>query len=103
VIIWKGWGVLAVLLAVAGFFAGILISDNSFMRGTPQATYPVAAGMVIAAAINWFAGRALNRTRREVEVSKFNRHSLFWIPMEWWSLPMAFVAILLFFRLGPFS
>jgi hypothetical protein len=94
-IFWKGWGILALLIGAAGFFGGILLGDALFRRTqNVQVTYLVgAAALLVAATVNWFAGRALNRTRREAGASAFNRHSLFWIPMEWWSVPMLIMAV----------
>lgn len=91
-IIWKGWGILTVLIfilcvaagwlagAYIGFFSGAEPDMTSFYR-----LYGLSAGLAIAAPLNWFLGRSLNRARREAGSGALNRHSLFFIPMEHWS------------------
>jgi hypothetical protein len=90
-IIWKGWGFLSVIIAIVGAIIGGLIAEQiggptSFRRG-------MAFGFVVAAVANWFIGRALNQSRREGGAGVFNRHSLFFMPMEWSSGLMLFGAI----------
>ena len=99
-IIWRGWGFVSVLFALAGAFLGALLADRNLAFKYPSSLYLVAAGFVLAAAANWFAGRALNRTRREAGASLTNRHSLFWIAMEWWSLPMLAAAAYLLIQIA---
>jgi hypothetical protein len=57
----------------------------------------VALAMVIAAALNWWVGQKLNRPLREAYADHL--HSLFWIPMEWWSVAMIAGAVLALFGL----
>jgi len=91
-IIWRGWGVLSVVIAAACFFAfGYL--GHLTIGSKSGAQFGVAIGLVIAAVVNWFVGRSLNSGRRETKANVLNRHSLFFIPMEWWSVAMVFGSI----------
>ena len=94
-IIWKGWGILALVFAFAGGVLGMVLSEQVMRNKGPTALYWVAAGLVVAAIANWVAGRALNRSRREAGAALTNRHSLFWIAMEWWSVAMLALAAFL--------
>lgn len=87
-VIWKGWGILSLIIAVAGGVLGGFLGDQIIRLKYPTSLYPVAVGLVVAAGLNWFVGRALNKSRREAGAAVANRHSLFWIAMEWWSVVM---------------
>jgi hypothetical protein len=98
-IFWRGWGILSPFIAIAGFFAGAaFVGGLGLPRGL--ANYPIPAGLLVAAVGNWFLGRWLNQSRREAQAGAINRHSLFFVPMEWWSVVMLGLAALFFFSLG---
>lgn len=94
-IIWKGWGFLSPLIAVAFFFAGAFVGHHLIGTAPKQsgAHYGAAFGLMVAAVANWFIGRSLNRTARESKANVLNRHSFFFISMEWWSIVMLLVSI----------
>jgi xanthine/uracil permease len=98
-VIWKGWGILSLLLAVAGVFAGVALGGGVF-GSREVGRYAVVGGLVVAAVANWFVGRSLNQSRRDANASALNRHSLFFIPMEWWSAIMLVCAVLFYLNLG---
>ena len=89
-IIWKGWGFLSVVIAVALALACAGFGDTLDRREGGR--YGMAVGFAIAAVVNWFLGRWLNSVKREVKAGVLNRHSLFFIPLEWWSVVMLFFA-----------
>ena len=76
---WRGLGVITVVLfgaavGIIGFLHGPLSIQNRYLSN----------GILIAAgALNWFIGRNANS---ELENEPSQRHSLFWIPMEWWTV-----------------
>lgn len=94
-IIWKGWGFLSILIALAGAVIGTIMT-GLFDHGGRSQALGIALGLVMAAVANWFVGRALNRSRREGNAGAFNRHSLFFMPMEWFSAAMLVGAIFVF-------
>lgn len=89
-IIWQGWGVLAII-EFAIIFAGI----RELKFGEPISGLVAGA---VAAVVIWFTGRWLNNPARDREVVDTktgeplrlaSRHTLFWIPLEWWAIPVA--------------
>lgn len=148
-IIWRGWGVLALLIFGASMGLGILISPNPGLRG-------IFAGLtVIGGAVGtWFLGQHLNKTkpvqefeqwyaRRSNEVGALvrggaydnvrdpqnpdrpadpnavgnyvlqqeaarvrsgltNRHSLFFVPMQYWAYLFGAIGVV-FVVTNPFS
>jgi len=50
----------------------------------------LAAGCVVT----WLVGRAFNRPLEEAGVPFSQRHSFFFIPIEWWSVPYVVVLAL---------
>jgi hypothetical protein len=93
-IFWRGAGIftfIIFLLAVAAIWA-----ENEVLHIRSAA---LSAGtMAVAGVANWFAGNALNRDMREAGTSPFQRHSFFFLPMEWWSLGFIAFAIWGFFN-----
>lgn len=82
-IIWTGWGILAFIILAFG------------------ATYN-AIGLFIAAILIFLIGRTLNNKESDkILIDPYtgeqylikNRHTLFWINMEWWSAISLFFAI----------
>jgi hypothetical protein len=93
VFLWRGAGILVVLFAAAGFIIGGLVGHG--VSGSNDGTvFGIAAGFAIAAVANWFSGRSLNRPLQAQNVDVLKRHSFFFIPMEWWSVPMLLFSIL---------
>ena len=104
-IVWSGWGVLVIVIAVVvGGGLSALLGVGFRAAGLPQliAAAPFL-GLAVAAAVNWVVGRRLNtRPGREMidtatgrTVILRRRHSLFWIPMEWWSVALGLLAVFL--------
>ncbi|WP_200845185.1 hypothetical protein [Roseomonas sp. 18066] len=95
-IIWQGWGILTVLILVGVPGAGM--AALFAVLGSKPA--PLAFGLATAllvllgGAANWWVGRRLNggpgrelidaRTGQRLILRP--RHSLFWIPMQYWSV-----------------
>ncbi|QVQ53906.1 hypothetical protein J4H86_09440 [Spiractinospora alimapuensis] len=112
-IIWKGWGILVVLIAVplAALSSVIAGSIGESVVGPQNADLiaPLggAVGLAIAAIIVFVLGRWMNapvpgydpQTGQPVYFK--NRHSLFFIPMQWWSFLLLGVALIFVF--GPLT
>ena len=80
-IIWRGWGLLAAVIMGATILAVIAVHDGLKIRSIWVAIVIILAGGVI----NWFVGRALNRPHEQAGKKLWQRHCLFFVPMEWWS------------------
>ncbi|MFC0406761.1 hypothetical protein [Roseomonas elaeocarpi] len=99
-VIWSGWGILTVVIValVGGSVTAILA--NLAGPGSSAAGYALAVGLLVSAVVNWFVGQRLNAAPgRELvdpatgqRVTLRRRHSLFFVPMQWWSVPLVVVA-----------
>ncbi|MFW5431719.1 MAG: hypothetical protein ACKE5M_00555 [Methylophilaceae bacterium] len=88
-IVWQGFGFLAALIPII-----LLVL---FDMGGTEMTYGTEAALIISAIVVYLVGRKLNskpgkvlvdpETNQEVELK--NKHTLFWIPMEWFGLVIA--------------
>ena len=103
IVIWSGYGFLTIVIvalttvAVGGIGQALLKAI-----GRPDLTYlAISLGILAAAAANWFIGKQMNSTppRELVDVKTNQRvifrrlHKLFWIRMEYWSVPVAVLGL----------
>lgn len=100
-IIWSGWGVLSALIAAAGMAGSVLLDPALARVGIPTPTGVVLV-WIVAVGANWWLGTRLNgRPGRELvdprtgeRVILRPRHTLFWIPMQYYSVPMVLLGAL---------
>jgi len=102
-LIWSRWRALAVLIvAIVSIAVGAAAQLTLTALGLPQLAFPASSiGLFAAAAANWLIGKRMNATpRRELvdpargeRVTLTRSHRLFWIRMEYWSIPMAPLAL----------
>ncbi|MGU3538044.1 hypothetical protein [Methylobacterium sp. A54F] len=100
-IIWSGWGFLPVLFGGLGMVAGVLLDPLLARLGLP-AQSGLIVGWLAAAAVNGWVGTRLNGGQgRELidpttgqRVILRRRHTLFWIPMQYYSVLMLLLGIL---------
>lgn len=97
-IIWQGLGFLAALIP---FVLLVLLSlfdkSNTF-------TYGNEIVLAISAIAVWLVGKKLNGTKGKVlidpetkqEVLLKNKHTMFWIPMEWFGVLLGALALFVF-------
>ncbi|MBP2656325.1 MAG: hypothetical protein H6Q73_3894 [Firmicutes bacterium] len=94
-LIWRGKGILTVVIAVVSTIVIQILVDAIWGQGASRGhTWPVALSMFIAAILNWFAGKHFNKNSERIlldpttgqEVRVVSTHSLFWIRMEYWSV-----------------
>ncbi len=100
VVIWRGWGFLTIPLIggviFAGLFAALWVTETLHLPDWTK-IYEFAAVFLIAGIINWKLGRYLHRTAIPGE-----RHDLFFIRMEYWSVPV-FLAAAVFLASGLYG
>jgi len=95
IIVWTGLGWLVLVTAVVGIFI-----DNALIRAIPNETWPHLLSGSFAAVMLFALGWLLNRRPRQtnsrdrVEFQNRVSHTLYYIPIEYWSA-VAFVAGLL--------
>jgi hypothetical protein len=95
-IVWTGWGILVVAFAGAALVLGLVLDQAVGFR-TGLAELLAAAGV-------WFVGVRLNVGRDRTLVDPASgeqvvlrrRHTLFWIPMQYWAVLVAAGAVALF-------
>ena len=101
--IWSGWGIV-VIPVVVGTAVTIGALGGLALRalGHPELTFlAISLGLFAAAAANWIVGRRLNgHPPRELIAPATNqrvllrrRHALFWVPVQYWSVPVALAAL----------
>ena len=108
ILIWSGLGLLPVGLGFLALVVGDIAVDAT--KGAQLGAHAMflasmAPGLciVVAGAFTWSIGRALNRAPGRLLVDKKTgqeillrrRHSLYWVPMQWWSFPLAALGIIL--------
>jgi hypothetical protein len=94
-IVWQGFGFLAALIPI--IFIGVIGAIDE----THTMTYGFEMALILSAVAVWFVGKKLNskqgkilidpETNAPVEIK--NKHTLFWIPMEWFAVVIAAFAI----------
>jgi hypothetical protein len=106
-IIWRGWGILVVLIAMAMLIAvqlatGAVFGDPEFYK---VHDWPKGVALLLAAVAVYFAGSYFNSrpgrtmidkaTGREIVLRRV--HSLFFVPMQYWGFVLAAFGVVLFF------
>lgn len=93
-IIWQGLGFLVVVIAIAAFIVAQIALDaifgTNFFISTPWAK---AVWGIVAAIPIWLIGYKLNNRKGRLlidpdtnqEVNLVKRHTLFWIPMQYYA------------------
>lgn len=96
-IIWTGWGILALLLTAAG---GALGTTVGTALGAPpdEANLGSALGLALAAYAIWAIGQRLNRPVEGFDpatgqpVLYRNRHRFWLVPLQYWAPPVGAAA-----------
>jgi hypothetical protein len=109
-IIWRGWGVLAlIIMAVFGVGMEALLDatvglPNGIKQYRAEHPWVELVSFGLSAIACWYVGTALERrelknakvvTDKETgqDVRLIGRHDLFWIPVKWWSVIWAVAGI----------
>jgi hypothetical protein len=102
-IIWRGWGILVLLIAALFQWLGYAISSG-LGYGPLEGDAQIIGYLLFlpAAVLLWFLGRYLNKPKVYTDkatgqqvYSKGGRHSLFYIPIEYWAFIYVLLAIIL--------
>jgi len=83
-VIWSGRGILSVLVLMVSMFVCVSLFHKE------NADYMFSISFLVAGLFSWFFGKKWNRSQRilkDEETGKRiilkNRHTLFWIPMQY--------------------
>lgn len=106
VIIWQGLGFLVAVIVFGCSLAGNLISNATVGDGYyDRHKWPSAVSLIFSATMCWFLGRYLRRRSDRIAIDKEtgkefvvnqSRHTLFFIPMHYWSPILLLIAVILF-------
>lgn len=101
-VIWKGWGILAILIllvcSVLVEFASNALFGDGFYKSSTWATplaFVLSAGIVyiVGIKLNNKPGKILIDPENNQEVELKSIHSMFWIPMQYWSFIFVGLAV----------
>ena len=99
-IIWQGLGILVVFIPVAYLVAVLGIV---FGLQKPELIYlGTAFAMALSTFTIWSMGKKLNNSEGKVlidpetneKITIKNKHSLFWIPMQWFAIPALLLTLI---------
>ena len=98
-IVWQGLGFLGVVIPVGLIILVNLVFGKGFSENTPYLTELI---LILSAISIWFVGKHLNgMPGKELVDPKTNevvvlkpRHSLFWIPLQWFSVVILAISVL---------
>lgn len=98
IIIWKGRGILSVVVLVVAFVL--------FTYALPEKIeeYAFILAFFTSAIFSWFLGNRWNAKQYFIDEKEFKKvsvrpdHSLFWIGMQYWGIIFCFFAIFLLFQ-----
>ena len=105
-IIWRGWGVLIIVIVFASSLAANFIS-NAVAGPTyyDEHKWPLALSLVVSAVICWFWGLAYKNKPGRVVIDKQTgneltlqpaRPALFFIPLQYWGPILLIIAVVVF-------
>ena len=102
-LIWTGWGILVIPIVLAtSVVVGGALQAALTAAGRPDLAFlAFSVGGFAAAAAVWLIGKRMNSTpprelldpRTNERVLLFRRHKLFWIPMQYWAIPVGLAAL----------
>jgi hypothetical protein len=101
-VIWQRWGIVVLGFAALALFGGAMLASTLHIEGRASAI-PIGVALLAVGALTWYAGKRMNRNAsRDLldpatgqTVTLHNRHTFFFIPVEWWA-PVFIVAGIVF-------
>ena len=101
-LIWTGWGILVlpIVLGTALLVGAALQALLTALQAEHLSALSFSLGLFAGAAANWVTGKRMNsdpgRELQDVATGQRvvlrRQHKLFWIPMQYWSIPVALAA-----------
>ncbi len=101
-IVWKGWGLLALLIPLGlSIGTGLCVDSYYGEKFYQNSTWMMPSIFIVSAVVVFWLGRKVNsqparilidpETNEEVKLKTI--HSMFWIPLQYWSLILIGVAV----------
>jgi uncharacterized membrane protein YccF (DUF307 family) len=104
-LIWRGWGILTLVIVGLGVGFGYLVAQVFGVEVTGNNPF-TAAGLLLAAIALWFIGAKLNAPREGFDpntgqkVMHRNMHTLMFIPMQWFGPLVGAGSVVMFVNPG---
>ncbi|MDA3908592.1 MAG: hypothetical protein PF437_05845 [Sulfurimonas sp.] len=101
-LIWKGWGILAFIIPLLFALLMEIVSDSVFGAGFyKSASWAMPLALLLSSPVVFVVGSKLNNKPGKILIDPENNqeielkgvHSLFWIPLQYWSAVTAVLAI----------
>ncbi|MDA0562952.1 hypothetical protein LG943_01165 [Streptomonospora sp. S1-112] len=98
-IIWRGWGILVLLITGLCCVPGGLVTEA--VLGADLALFGVSGGLVVAGVAVFFIGQRLNAPRQGFHpqtgqpVLYRNQHTFFFVPMQYFAFVLLAVSVVL--------
>lgn len=104
-IIWSGYGFLVPLFAIAAIAVAQIVAPSAKYSSNPLSGIVTFVLLALAGAAIWFLGKKFNTAPGRTvidkqtgqEISLRRKHSLFFVPMEYWGPIVAVGGLLLAF------
>ena len=96
-VIWKGWGILAVIIPIVFILIVELLVNAVFGEGFYQkSSWTLSLVLMLSAVLIYIVGIKLNGKKGKIVIDKESgeemelksTHSLFWIPLQYWGFVM---------------
>lgn len=97
-IVWSRLGFLGVIIPIVAPLIGLYLSEKLFGKGYYPSVTILGISFVVSGIVIWFLGRYLNassKTERKLidpetneEVLLKSKHTIFWIPLEYFAIPV---------------
>jgi hypothetical protein len=100
-LIWRGWGILAILIPLVALGLGAVIGmaiapSNGAAAGVVTAIFGLAGSAtvwVVGERLNGAPGRLLVDPATGEKLILRSTHTLFWVPLQWWAPVAALFSI----------
>ncbi|MDY0189930.1 MAG: hypothetical protein RBR22_04270 [Desulfuromonas sp.] len=101
-LIWKGWGILAIICPLICALLIEFCVDSLFGSGFYQAaSWPLPLAFMLSAIPVLFFGQKLNKKPGRIVIDPENNeklvlketHSLFWVPLQYWSIALCGLSV----------
>lgn len=94
IFVWRGYGILAVVLAAVAYYGTRTLTNLALFDATffDRHALPHLVAWWVASALVWRVGRKLNAPYAA-------DHSLFFVKMEYWAIPLFLYGVVSFVRM----
>ena len=117
ILVWKGFGILVPVLTFGLAVAANVLLGAVFSNGDPQALNLLGMGVGLGLAVPLLVSLNMYLDARDAPDPEYmpvdprtgdpqrlpSQHTFFWIPMKYWALPIAALAVFFLFQFGSLA